>query len=179
MAIRTIKLYEELNKSEDYQERLNYINEVIAYLKDICIPLYDNGIKIDISDSQQATAIIANIMYSDKYIDSYAEFYKNIMNKELKDLSDIFYIFIKLPFVPGYIRTQHIRFHNLHYTLPDWILDVIHHIESYMISEGFKIKITLYNPFGSSWIANSTNDIKSDSSEPSLIIRDVRVGFYI
>lgn len=165
--MRTIKLYEELNKSEDHQERLNYINEVITNLKDICIPLYDNGIKIDISDSQQATAIIANIMYSDKYIDSYAEFYKNIMNKELKDLSDIFYIFFKLPF------------DNLHYTLPDWILDVIHHIESYMISEGFKIKITLYNPFGSSWIANSTNDLKSDSSEPSLIIRNVRVGFYI
>jgi hypothetical protein len=176
--MKHLKIYEEFESSSDFNKRVDYVRNLINEIKDILIPFIDNGCRLNdafLYDNNYLDSMIANILYSKNYLVTYNDFYKSVMSKDLKSLSDLFCVFISN-------IERHLMFVNQrHYKLPDWILDCLYHLESYMISEGFKLVIKLYYVYDNS--NDETTDFNSVSDlekfESNRIIRSIRIGFDI
>ena len=160
--MKWLRSNEEFNGSENYDERVQYLEGVIEDLKDICLPLSDRGIEITIPESEKATAMVVNILYSDKYIQTYNDFYRSIMGKDLRDLSDLFYLFFRFPTDKIYRQ------------IPDWIFTVLRHINDYMETEGFKCIWSLKGNWDSKSLDyNSLEELMGSGQQFS----NLRIGF--
>ena len=173
-----LRIFEEFNKSDIFKERVEYIREVINNIKDICIPFNDIGVKVSTVESDTLVGMISNVIYNIEYINSYRDYYRSVMSKDIKDLSDLFYIMIDISIDKwdevdvSYV----VRYHEL----PRLVIDCLYHLENYMTSEGFKLKIDLYHALG---VKDEYVNIKSveelDKLVTGQIYRKIRIGFYI
>ena len=186
--MRYLKIYEEFESSSDFNKRMDYVIDLFDEMKDILLPFTDNGIKLSLPEGGTMKGLIANVLYSKEYLITYNDFYKSVMDKELKSLSDLLYVSVDLPMDKWVTKLTH-SLKVPYYKLPEWVLDCFYHLESYMISEGFKLEIKLYNdmtgiyPAFGSHLNPITTDFKSVSELEKFVvdkkITSIRIGFNI
>ena len=182
--MRYLKIYEEFESSSDFNKRMDYVIDLFDEMKDILLPFTDNDVKLSLPEGGTVKGLIANVLYSKEYLVSY----KSFMCKELKSLSDLLYVSIDLPMDKWVTKLTH-SLKVPYYELPEWVLDCFYHLESYMISEGFKLEIKLYNdmtgiyPAFGSHLNPITTDFKSVSELEKFVvdkkITSIRIGFNI
>lgn len=182
--MKYLKLYEEYETDRDFNKRSDYVIDLITNIKDILLTIIDNDIKVDFINNPTMIGMIANVLYDKEYLVTYNDYYKSVMSKDLNSLSDLFSIFIYLDSekcdkkLTSGLKTPY-------YSLPNWFIDCLHHLESYMDSEGFKIEISLYPEFDSIRYTNPNDYIKFTSSselekfETEKKFRSIRIGFNI
>jgi hypothetical protein len=182
--MRYLKIYEEFESSSDFNKRLDYVRDLFDNMKDILLPFTDNRVRLSFPEVDTMKAMIANVLYSNKYLFMYNDIYKSVMDKDLKSLSDLLYVSIELP-MDKWITKLTYGMKIPYYKLPEWVLDCIYHLESYMISEGFKLDIKLYNDMTNIYHLdpNFSTDFNSVSELEKFIvdkkIRSIRIGFNI
>ena len=186
--MRYLKIYEEFESSSDFNKRMDYVIDLFDEMKDILLPFTDNDVKLSLPEGGTVKGLIANVLYSKEYLVTYNDFYKSVMDKELKSLSDLLYVSIDLPMDKWVTKLTH-SLKVPYYELPEWVLDCFYHLESYMISEGFKLEIKLYNdmtgiyPAFGSHLNPSTTDFNSVSELEKFVvdkkITSIRIGFNI
>jgi len=186
--MRHLKIYEEFESSSDFNKRMDYVIDLFDYMKEILLPLTDNGIKSIGLEGPTAKSMITNVLYSKEYLVTYNDIYKSAMDKDLKSLSDLFYVSIDLPMDKWITKLTH-SLKVPYYKLPEWVLDCFYHLESYMISEGFKLEIKLYNdmtgvyPAFGKHLNPTTTDFNSVSELENFVvdkkITSIRIGFNI
>lgn len=186
--MRYLKIYEEFESSSDFNKRMDYVIDLFDYMKEILLPLTDNGIKSIGLEGPTAKSMIANVLYSKEYLVTYNDIYKSAMDKDLKSLSDLFYVSIDLPMDKWVTKLTH-SLKVPYYKLPEWVLDCFYHLESYMVSEGFKLEIKLYDdmtgvyPAFGKHLNPTTTDFNSVSElekfEVDKKITSIRIGFNI
>jgi hypothetical protein len=185
--MRYLKIYEEFESSSDFNERSDYVIDLRDNIKEILLPFTDDGLTVSLPNGTMI-GMIANVLYSNEYLVSYNDFYKSVMDKDLKSLSDLLYVSIDLPMDKWITKLTH-SLRVPYYKLPEWILDCFYHLESYMVSEGFKLEIKLYNdmtgvyPAFGKHLNPSTTDFNSVSElekfEADKKITSIRIGFNI
>ena len=182
--MKYLKIYEEFESSSDFNKRMDYVIDLFDEMKDILLPLTDNGVKVNLPEGGTMKGLIANVLYSNEYLVSYNDFYKSVMDKDLKSLSDLLYVSIDLPMNKWITKLTH-SLRVPYYKLPEWVIDCLYHLESYMVSEGFKLEISLYYEFNSTVYTpiNLTTDFNSVSELEKFVadkkIRSIRIGFNI
>lgn len=167
--MRYLKIYEEFETSSDFNKRSDYVIDLRDNIKEILLPFTDDGITLSLPNGT-LIGMIANVLYSEEYLVTYKDFYKSASGKDLKSLSDLFFVSIKL--MEEYWESVG----KERWKLSQWIIDTLYHLESYMVSEGFKLEIKLSDMF-SFYIFRSVKSLEEFVSDYKKL--DIKIGFNI
>lgn len=116
--------------------------------------------------------MIANVLYSKEYLVTYNDFYRSAMGegKDLKSLSDLLSVSIKLR------EKDWESLGKERWKLSQWVIDTLYHLESYMISEGFKLEIKLSDMY-SFYMFRSVKSLEEFVADYKKL--DIKIGFNI